>query len=134
MHQFPIASEKLEAAHTRDIVAWYGTFDRFGNPDPDLTPTAYAKCITSEKAIKDYITKYESTVMIIFKVGDKVTLNKDSVWNDGFTSNPIGVVGVVNAVKTIDDPESGLPIQVKWSDSNRTNAYNHEDLTLIMME
>jgi hypothetical protein len=60
------------------------------------------------------------------KVGDKVKLNPDSVWNDGLICNPLNTEGEIHFIDLdIDD----LSITVLWANGT-LNSYNDFDLLL----
>jgi hypothetical protein len=63
-----------------------------------------------------------------FKVGDKVILREDSIFNNGYFNNPIFEVGEVVLIKQII---YGLPINVKWK-TGFTNSYKESDLQHIV--
>ena len=58
--------------------------------------------------------------------GSVVKLRPDSEWNDGTSSNPLGVVGKVINIRE-DDKE--FPVEVRWDDSF-SNVYHYRDLEL----
>lgn len=62
----------------------------------------------------------------MFKIGDKVYLREDSEWNDGESSNPLNIVGVVIELTPYDT----FAYIVKW-DNGENNSYNAEDLLLV---
>jgi hypothetical protein len=60
------------------------------------------------------------------KVGDKVKLNPDSVWNDGHICNPLNTEGEIHF---IDLALGDLYITVSWANGT-LNSYKDFDLLL----
>lgn len=63
-----------------------------------------------------------------FKVGDLVTLRKDSFYNNDSFNNPFGEIGKVSLLKEV---VYGLPINVRWK-SGYVNAYEESDLDHVV--
>lgn len=64
---------------------------------------------------------------MMFKIGDKVYLREDSVWNDSSENNPLNMVGVVEDIHPELIEEDDLPINVRWQNGD-INTYNCWDL------
>jgi hypothetical protein len=65
-----------------------------------------------------------------FKVGDKVILREDSIFNNGDSSNPIGVIGTVCWVGR----GYNLPVEVLWREVlfESKNSYRESDLMIAV--
>ncbi len=61
-----------------------------------------------------------------FKVGDKVYLRLDSIWNGTGDSNPTGTVGIITRILRL--MESSLPVKVTWEGRSSDQDYTSEDL------
>lgn len=57
-----------------------------------------------------------------FKIGDRVRLREDHLYNRRGPSNPLGVVGIVISFESIS-----LELRVEWANGFK-NSYKHQDL------
>lgn len=58
-----------------------------------------------------------------FKIGDKVYLREDSLWNNGSAANPLNVVGTI-------DEDNYDDYGVMWSNGIHNSSYSDYDLVL----
>lgn len=58
-----------------------------------------------------------------YKMGDKVLLNPESAWNDGFPGNPVNTPGTI--VRRVRNDST---YDIKWADGSKNNSYEDDDL------